>query len=164
MAQPGGAKGAEESLDFSLSGGLIGAGMDEGDAEFRAHERKLLGAVVGAVVDEQSHGQPPACDGVFEHGQERGGALGVCEGGKGDDAGGIVDECDEEGLSAPAPVAHLRPVHDIAHPQLAGVAVGEASPVGGDGLAGARVEQPLAREQPVHRRGGKGVVDTVRRR
>ena len=47
-----GAKGAEESLDFSLPRGLIGAGVDEGDAEFRAHERELLGAVVRTVVDD----------------------------------------------------------------------------------------------------------------
>ena len=38
VAQPGGAKGAEESLDFSLSGGLIGPGVDEGDAEW--YERR----------------------------------------------------------------------------------------------------------------------------
>ena len=52
-------------------------------------------------------------------------------------------------------------MHDIAHPQLAGVAEGEASPVGGGGLAGALVEQPLAREQPVRRGGGEWVVDTA---
>ena len=55
---------------FSLSGGLIGSGVDERDAELGAHERELLGAVVGAVVDEQSHGESPADDGVLEHGQE----------------------------------------------------------------------------------------------
>ena len=51
MAQPGGAKGSEEALDLSAPGGLIGPGMDEHDAEFRAHERKLLGAEVRPVVD-----------------------------------------------------------------------------------------------------------------
>ena len=54
-------------------------------------------------------------------------------------------------FAAPAPVAHLRPVHHVAHRKLAGIAEGKSSPVGGDGLAGARVEQALAREQPVHR-------------
>ena len=159
--EPGGAKGAEEAFDFSLPRGLIGAGVDERYAEFRAHERELLGAVVGAVVDEQSHGESPARDGLLEHGQERGGVLRVRERGEGEDAGGIVDKRDEEGLSAPAPVADLRPVHHIAHPQLAGVAEGEPSPVGGGGVAGVFVEQALAREQPVHGRGGKGVVDAA---
>ena len=161
VAQPSGAKRSEESLDFSLSGGLVGAGVDEGDAELCAHQGELLGAVVGAVVDEQSHGEPPACDGLLEHGEERGGVLRVGEGGEGEDAGGVVDERDEEGLSAPASVAHLRPVHHVAHPQLAGVAEGEASPVGGDGLTGALVEQPFAREQPVHGGGGERVVDAA---
>ena len=64
-------------------------------------------------------------------------------------------------FSAPASVAHLRPVHHVAHPQLAGVAEGEASPVGGDGLTGALVEQPFAREQPVHGGGGERVVDAA---
>ena len=98
---------------------------------------------------------------MLEHGQERGGALGEGEGGEGDDTGGVVEERDEEGLSAPSPVTDLRPVHHIAHPQLARVAEGEPSPVGGDGLTGALVEQALAREHPVHRRGGKGVLDAA---
>ena len=52
-------------------------------------------------------------------------------------------------------------MHDIAHPQLAGVLEGESSPVGGDGVGGARVEQPFAREQPVHGRRRKRVVDAA---
>ena len=80
---------------------------------------------------------------------------------KGDDPGGIVDKRDEEGLSAPAPVGDLRSVHDVAHPQLAGVAEGESSPVGGDGVTGAFVEQALAREQAVHGGGGKRVGDAA---
>ena len=91
VGEPGGAKGAEEAFDFSLSGGLIGPGVDERDAEFGAHQCELLGAVVRTVVDEQSHGEPAACDGLLEHGQERGGALRVGEGGEGEDAGGVVD-------------------------------------------------------------------------
>ena len=83
------------------------------------------------------------------------------EGGEGDDTGGIVDERDEEGLAASACVTDLRPVHHIAHPQLPRVAEGEPSPVGGEGLTGALVEQALTREQPVHRGGGKGVVDAA---
>ena len=161
MGEHRGAKGSEESLDFPLPRGLTGAGVNQRDGEFRAHERELLGAVVGPVVAIQPSREPAARDGLLEHGQERGGALGVREGGEGNHSGGVVDEGDEEGLSAPAPVAHLRPVHHVAHPQLAGVAEGEASPVGGDGLTGAFVEHPFAREQPVHGGGGKGVVDAA---
>ena len=68
---------------------------------------------------------------------------------------------DEERLSAPAPVADFGAVHHIAHPKLPGVTEGEPSPVGSDGLTGALVEQALAREQPVHGRGGKRVVDAA---
>ena len=69
----------------------------------------------------------------------------------------MIDKRDEEGLSAPAPVGDLRSVHDIAHPQLAGVAEGESSPVGSDGVAGVFVEQALARKQAVHGGGRKRV-------
>ena len=118
-----------------------------------------MGAVVRTVVAIEPSRESAPGDGLLEHGQERGGVLGVREGGEGDDPGGVVEEGDEEGLSASAPVAHLRPVHDIAHPQLAGVAEGEAPPVGGGRVAGRFVEQPLAREQPVHGRGRERVVD-----
>ena len=113
------------------------------------------------IFGEQSHGESPACDGLLEHGQERGGVLRVGEGGEGEDAGGVVDERDEEGFSAPAPVGDLRSVHHVAHPQLAGIAEGEASPVSGDGVAGVFVEQALAREQAVHGGGGERVVDAA---
>ena len=68
----------------------------------------------------------------------------------------------EEGLAAPAPVTDLRSVHDVAHPQLSGIAEGESSPVGRGGRAGTPVEQALGREQPVHRGGSKRVVDAAR--
>ena len=74
-AEPGGAKGSEPPLDFPLSGWLIGPGMDERDAELGAHERELLGAEVGPVVDEQACGEASAGDGLFEHGQEGGGVF-----------------------------------------------------------------------------------------
>ena len=74
----------------------------------------------------------------------------------------IVEKRDEEGLAAPAPITDLGAVHDVAHPQLPGIAEGESSPVGRGGLAGTPVEQALAREQPVHRGGSKTVVDAAR--
>ena len=56
-------------------------------------------------------------------------------------------------------VPDLWPVHDVAHPQLAGVAEREAAAVGA--VRGLSVEQALAAEQPVHGRGGERVVDGV---
>ena len=157
--EPGGAERSEEPLDFPLSRWLPGASVDERNPELGAHEGELVRAVVGTVIDVKSQRQAPAGERALEHRQERGGALGEVEGGEGEHAGGIVDEGHEEGLSAPAPIADLRSVHDIAHPQLAGVAEGEASPVDGDGLAGAFVEKAFAREQPMHRRGSQRALD-----
>ena len=73
----------------------------------------------------------------------------------------MIEEGDEVGLSPSTPVADLGAVHDIALPALAGVAEGEPAPVGGDGLIGVFVEESFAREQPVHGRGGEGVVDAA---
>ena len=120
-----------------------------------------MGAVAGPVIDVQAERESPADEGVFEHRQEGGGVFRQGAGGEGDDAGGIVDECDEVGFAAFAPVADLGAVHHIAHPQLAGFAVGEAAPVGADRLTGRFVEQALAGEQAVHGRGGQGVVEAV---
>ena len=157
--EPGGAKRPEEALDFPLSRWLPGASVDERDAELGAHEGELVRAVVGTVVDVEPQRKSPAGECALEHRQERGGALGEVEGGEGEHAGGIVDEGHEEGLSASAPIADLRSVHDIAHPQFAGVAESEASPVDGDGLAGAFVEKAFAREQPMHRGGSQRALD-----
>ena len=157
--EPGGAERPEEALDFPLSRWLPGASVDERDAELGAHEGELVRAVVGTVVDVEPQRKSPAGECALEHREERGGALGEVEGGEGEHAGGIVDEGHEEGLSASAPIADLRSVHDIAHPQLAGVAESEASPVDGDGLAGAFVEKAFAREQPMHRRGSQRALD-----
>ena len=49
--EPGGAKRPEEALDFPLSRWLLGASVDERDAELGAHEGELVRAVVGTVVD-----------------------------------------------------------------------------------------------------------------
>ena len=65
---------------------------------------------------------------------------------------GVVDEGDEVGLAPGSPVPDLGSVHDVAHPQLAGVFEGEAAAVGTVGRL--LVEQALAAEEPVH--GGRG--------
>ena len=121
----------------------------------------MLGAVVGTIVDKEPHWTAAADERALEHGEEGGGVLRVREGGEGNRPGGIVDECNEVGLSPSAPVAHGGAVHDIALPALAGVAEGEPAPVGGDGVIGVFVEESFAREQPVHGRGREGVVDAA---
>ena len=148
MVEPAAAQGPEPPFDFSLAGWLVGTRVDEGDAELGAHQGELPGPVVGAVVDVESRGQASAQDRLLEHRQEDRGVLGEGEGGEGDDAGGVVDEGDQVGLAAAAAVGDGRAVHDVAHPQLAGVSVGEAPSVG-HRLLGPPVEEAFAGEQAV---------------
>ena len=129
--------------------------MDERDAELCADQDELTGAVGGAIVDVEALGQPAADKGVLEHGQEGLNVLGGGEGGEGDDAGGVVDEGNEVGLAPALAEPDLGPVHDVAHPQLAGVAEGEAAAVGA--VRGLLVEQaPAAEEADARSRGRAG--------
>ena len=50
-------------------------------------------------------------------------------------------------------------MHDVAHPQLAGVAEGEAAAVGA--VRRLLVEQALAAEEPMHGRRGERVIDAA---
>ena len=110
------------------------------------------------IIDVQPSRLSAAHERLLEHGQEGGGVLGEREGGIGDDAGGVVDEGGQVGLAASAAVRDGRAVHDVAHPQFAGVAVGEA-PAVGDRLVGVAVEESLAGEQAVD--GGRREMDVV---
>ena len=94
------ADAAEEAFDFSLGGGVADGGVAQDAADAGADEGDLLGAVDGAVVDEQLLG-----DAAFVEG----GADGLHEGvdvfleeelAVAEDAAGVVDEGDELGLLA----------------------------------------------------------------
>ena len=156
VVEPAGAKRPEVTLYLALPRWLIGPGMDERDAKLCADQDELTGAVGGAIVDVEALGQPAADKGVLEHGQEGLNVLGGGEGGEGDDAGGVVDEGNEVGLAPASAEPNLGPVHDVAHPQLAGVAEGEAAAVGA--VRGLLVEQAPAAEEPMHGRGGERVI------
>src|ERR1700676_708197 len=90
---------------------------------------------------------------LLEHGQEGLGVLGQRKRAVGHDAGGVVEEGDEIGLAPPVPRdGDAGSVHNIAHPQLAGVDEGEATPVlSTGGVLGTRlVHEASAAQQPVH--------------
>ena len=125
------ADAAEEAFDFSLGGGVADGGVAEDAADAGADEGDLLGAVDGAVVDEQLLG-----DAAFVEG----GADGLHEGvdvfleeelAVAEDAAGVVDEGDELGLFAGG-AGHagvdVGPEHGVGLPELVGVfhAEGEA--------------------------------------
>jgi hypothetical protein len=56
---------------------------------------------------------------VLEHGEVARGALGEREGRVRHEPGRVVDERDEVGAARAMAVADLRPVHDVAHPEVA---------------------------------------------
>lgn len=45
--------------------------MDEGDAQFRAHESEMLSAKRCAIIDVEAFWNASAADALLEHGQKR---------------------------------------------------------------------------------------------
>ena len=114
------ADASEEAFDLSLGGGVADGGVAQDAADAGADEGDLLGAVDGAVVDEQLFG-----DAAFVEG----GADGVDEGvdvfveeelAVAEDAAGVVDEGDELGLLAAAAVPVSRRVRTWCRPARVG--------------------------------------------
>ena len=159
VGEPAGPQRPEEALDLALPRWLVGPGVDQRDAELRTDQGELAGAIGGPIIDVEARRNSAADKGVLEHRQEGLDVLGQGEGGKRDDAGGVVDEGDEVGLAPGSAVSDLGPVHDVAHPQLAGLLEGEAAAVGA--VRRLLVEQALAAEEPMHGGRGERMIDTV---
>ena len=123
------ADAAEEAFDLSLGGGVADGGVAEDAADAGADEGDFLGAVDGAVIDEELLG-----DAAFVEG----GADGLHEGvdvfleeefAVAEDAAGVVDEGDELGLLACSGAGvDVGSEHGVGLPELVGVfhAEGEA--------------------------------------
>jgi len=77
--------------------------MNQGDAQFGAHQPQMAGAVVGAVVDIEALTVAPTQQRLLEHGQKRPGIFGEGKSGRGDHPGGVIEEGDEIGLAPLAP-------------------------------------------------------------
>ena len=133
VVEPALAQGSEPSLDLRLRGRLEGPGVDQRDAELGADEGEMAGAVAGAVVDVEADGQSAAHEGLLSTGRKAAGVRAPQAARwrtrRRRDAGGVVDEGDQVGLASPPAVGDVGAVHDVAHPQFAGMAVGEAPPV-----------------------------------
>jgi hypothetical protein len=145
------AHGAEEALDFALGGTVSHRSVDEHGAEALADEGELLGGVVGAVVHIHGFGQAALVEGGLEAVDEVGGVVGVVEGAVGDDARGVVDEADEEGLDGLATQAgvEIRTVEGVALPHVVGVGFGEGEAGLGALVAGGleQIERLTARRK-----------------
>ena len=124
------ADSAKEAFDLSLGRGVADGRVAQQAADAGADEGDFLGAVDGAVVDEQLLG-----DAAFVEG----GADGLHQGvdvfleeelAVAEDAAGVVDEGDEPGLFAAVRYAGVKvgSEHGVGLPELVGVlhAEGEA--------------------------------------
>ena len=158
------AHGSEPTFLLALALGLVGSGMDQRHAQAGTDQGQLVRTVVGAVVHVQALRDAAAQQGLLEHGQEGLRVLGQAKGAVRHQPGGVIEESDEVGLAPDARVRHQHAgaVHDVAHPQLAGVGEVElaALGVGGGlgqqiGVASAFADQAGAAEQPVYGGGGQ---------
>jgi hypothetical protein len=97
-------------------------------------------------IDVQSKRDASAHHALLEHGQKCARVLREGKGGVGNDARRVIEEPDEVRLLL-APSGHDDggAVHHIAHPQLARVLVGEATPVLARGILGPLAHHPSAR-------------------
>ena len=88
---------------------------------------ELFGGVVGAVVGVDGFGDAAFVEGVLEAFDEVFGVVGVEKLPVGDDAGGVVDEGDEEDLDGlvVAWEAEVGSVEGVALPEVVGVGLGE---------------------------------------
>ena len=114
------ADAAEEAFDFALGGGVADGGVAQDAADAGADEGDFLGAVDGAVVDEELLG-----DAAFVEG----GADGLHQGvdvfleeelAVAEDAAGVVDEGDELGLLAALPSGVQRRARTWCRPARVG--------------------------------------------
>ena len=125
--------------------------MDQGDAELGAHQREMLRAVIGAVVHVQALWNAAAHERLLEYRQERLGVLRHRKCAVGNHAGGIVEEGDEIALAPCAPGdCDAGTMHDIAHPELAGMDEGEAPPILVTHLGARFVHQTCTTQEAVH--------------
>ena len=94
------ADAAEEAFDLALGGGVADGGVAQDAADAGADEGDFLGAVDGAVVDEQLLGDAAFVEGGADGLDERIDVFLEEELAVTEDAAGIVDEGDELGLLA----------------------------------------------------------------
>ncbi len=94
------ANASEEAFDFALGGGIANRRVTQDAADAGADEGDLLGAVDGAVVDEQLFGYAAFVEGGAEGLNEGVDVFVEEEFAVAEDAAGVVDEGDELGLFA----------------------------------------------------------------
>ena len=126
------ADSAEKSFDFSLGRGIANGGVTQEAADAGADEGDFLGAVDGAVVDEELLGDAAFVEGGAEGFDERVDVFLEEELAVAADAAGVVEEGDELGLACGAPLMlTVGAEQGVGLPELVGVfAEGQAFLVG----------------------------------
>ena len=141
------AHGAKPTFLFSFALRLIGASVDEGDAELGADEREVPRAVGRPVIDVESFGNSAAEDGGLQHRQEGGGTLTRSEGGVRNNAGGVVEHRDQVRFAFAFVVGKdAGSMHHVTHPKLVRFVEGEAPTVFGGGLVGFLTHKAVVRK------------------
>jgi hypothetical protein len=147
------------SGDLAAAFGVVGSAGDTLDAEAGADGVELVGAVDAALVDVDGEGAAVAQDGALEAVLHAGELLVPVELGMGDQAGMIVEESEEKGLTLPVGISGIREVgavHGIALPQVAEMGALEAA-VGLGALLGQELggSRATARELAAERTWGE---------
>lgn len=124
------ADGAEEAFDLAFGSSVADGGVDEDGAEAGADLAELFGGVICPVVSVDRLWDPALIKGTLEAIDEVLGVIGIEELPVGDDAGGVIDEGDEEDLngSVVAWEAEVGSVKGVALPEVVGVGLGEGEP------------------------------------
>ena len=117
------------------------------DAQPGTDALQRVGAVRGAVVDDQLDGHAALEQRLLEHAFDVQGRLAQAERAVGDQARGVVDERDEVRLAQLTLVRHERAMHYVAVPDGAGELGGEAALLFGHV---ARAGQPGIDTQKIH--------------
>ena len=145
-------KCAMPALQLALALGCVGAAEDQLDAQARTDALQRVGAVRGAVVDDQLDGNAPAQQRLLEHAFDVQRRLPQAEGAVRDQTRGVVDERDEVGLAQGSLARHARAVHHVAVPDGAGKLGAEAALLFGHVARAGQARQVVLLKQPVHRR------------
>lgn len=122
--------GAEEALDLAFGSPVPNGGVDEDGAEAGTDLAKLFGGVTCPVVSVDRLWDPTLIKSTLEAIDEVLGVIGIEELPVGDDAGGVIDEGDEEDLDGfvVSREAEVGAVEGVTLPEVVGVGLGEGEP------------------------------------
>src|ERR1019366_4264500 len=139
------------ALQLAFAFWHIGAAMNQLDAEPRADILQGGGAIRGAVVDDQFAAYAALEHGLFEYAFDVERGLAETKRAVRDQARGIIEERDQIGFAPSTPNEYLRPVQDIAVPDIVRMGGEEAAPRLGYARGGGGSGESLLLQKPMNR-------------